>query len=69
MILRVNHSPELCGQTTANTLCFVFALLALYQDEQEKLYQDIRSVVPKDREAVSDVQRALELKAESATGI
>ncbi|EKM77571.1 hypothetical protein AGABI1DRAFT_43298, partial [Agaricus bisporus var. burnettii JB137-S8] len=32
-------------ETTAHTLCYTFALLALYQDEQEKLYQDIRSIV------------------------
>ena len=31
-------------QTTAHTLCFTFALLALYPDEQERLYQHIKSV-------------------------
>jgi len=31
-------------QTTANTLCFAFALLALYPDEQEKLFEHIKSV-------------------------
>ncbi|PPQ80143.1 hypothetical protein CVT25_001442 [Psilocybe cyanescens] len=46
-------------ETTAHTLCFVFALLALYQDEQEKLYQHIRSVVPKDREATYEDMPAL----------
>ena len=29
-------------QTTAHTLAFCFALLALYPDKQEKLYQDIK---------------------------
>ncbi|KAF5322275.1 hypothetical protein D9619_001909 [Psilocybe cf. subviscida] len=32
-------------ETTAHTLCFTFALLALYPDEQEKLYQHIRETV------------------------
>ena len=32
-------------QTTAHTLCFSFALLALYPDEQERLYQHIESVM------------------------
>lgn len=36
-------------ETTAHTLAFTFILLALYQDEQEKLYQHIKSVVPDDR--------------------
>ncbi|KAF8801152.1 cytochrome P450 [Phlegmacium glaucopus] len=31
-------------ETTANTLCFAFALLALYPDEQEKLFEHINSV-------------------------
>ncbi|KAF8638029.1 hypothetical protein AX16_010661 [Volvariella volvacea WC 439] len=33
-------------ETTAHTLCFTFALLALYQDEQQKLYEHINSVIP-----------------------
>jgi hypothetical protein len=33
-------------QTTAHTLCFSFALLALYTDEQERLYQHIKGVMP-----------------------
>jgi len=33
-------------ETTAHTLCFTFALLALYPDEQERLYKHIRSVLP-----------------------
>jgi cytochrome P450 len=33
-------------QTTAHTLCFALALLALYPYEQEKLYQHIKSVIP-----------------------
>jgi len=32
-------------QTTAHTLCFTFALLALYPDEQERLYQHIKEVM------------------------
>jgi cytochrome P450 len=32
-------------QTTAHTLCFSFALLALYPDEQERLYQHIKEVM------------------------
>ncbi|KDQ58619.1 hypothetical protein JAAARDRAFT_176655 [Jaapia argillacea MUCL 33604] len=36
-------------ETTAHTLCFTFALLALYQDEQEKLYQHINSIIPDGR--------------------
>jgi len=31
-------------ETTANTLCFGLALLALYPDEQEKLFEHIKSV-------------------------
>jgi hypothetical protein len=32
-------------QTTAHTLCFAFALLALYPDEQERLYQHIKGIM------------------------
>jgi hypothetical protein len=32
-------------QTTAHTLCFTFALLALYPDEQERLYHHIKGVM------------------------
>ncbi|KAI0064393.1 cytochrome P450 [Artomyces pyxidatus] len=32
-------------ETTAHTLCFCFAYLALYPDEQERLYQQISSVM------------------------
>jgi hypothetical protein len=32
-------------QTTAHTLCFSFALLALYPGEQEGLYQHIKGVM------------------------
>jgi cytochrome P450 len=48
----VNSSPPSCFvvvksslQTTAHTLCFTFALLALYPDEQERLYQHIKGVM------------------------
>jgi len=33
-------------QTTAHTLCFSFGLLALFPDEQERLYQHIKGVMP-----------------------
>jgi cytochrome P450 len=33
-------------ETTAHTLCFTFALLALYPEEQEKLFEHIKSVIP-----------------------
>ncbi|KAE9391411.1 cytochrome P450 [Gymnopus androsaceus JB14] len=33
-------------ETTSHTLCFVFALLALYQDEQEILFKHIMSILP-----------------------
>ena len=32
-------------QATAYTLCFTFALLALYPEEQERLYQHIKGVM------------------------
>jgi len=35
-------------ETTAHTLSFTFGLLALHQDEQEKLYREIRKVLPSD---------------------
>ncbi|KAI0703435.1 cytochrome P450 [Cytidiella melzeri] len=33
-------------ETTAHTLCFVFALLALHPEVQEELYEHVKSVVP-----------------------
>ncbi|EKM52722.1 uncharacterized protein PHACADRAFT_261326, partial [Phanerochaete carnosa HHB-10118-sp] len=36
-------------ETTAHTLCFTFGLLALYPEQQEKLYRQIKSVIPDDR--------------------
>ncbi|KAH6912979.1 cytochrome P450 [Coprinopsis sp. MPI-PUGE-AT-0042] len=36
-------------ETSAHTLCFAFGLLALHQEEQEKLYQDITSALPDKR--------------------
>ncbi|KAH6907559.1 cytochrome P450 [Coprinopsis sp. MPI-PUGE-AT-0042] len=41
-------------ETTAHTLCFAFALLALHQEEQERLYQDLVSVLPNRRFPVYD---------------
>jgi cytochrome P450 len=32
-------------ETTAHSLCFTFALLALYPDEQERLYQQIKDIM------------------------
>ncbi|KAI9438704.1 cytochrome P450 [Lactarius indigo] len=32
-------------ETTAHTLCFTFALLAFYPDEQERLYQQIKGIM------------------------
>ncbi|KAH9074315.1 cytochrome P450 [Lactarius deliciosus] len=32
-------------ETTAHALCFTFALLALYPDEQERLYQQIKEIL------------------------
>ncbi|PPR07141.1 hypothetical protein CVT24_010512 [Panaeolus cyanescens] len=37
-------------ETTAHTLAFAFALLALYPDEQEKLYQHVTSVLQDSRD-------------------
>ncbi|KAK1230974.1 hypothetical protein PQX77_005906, partial [Marasmius sp. AFHP31] len=36
-------------ETTAHTLAYTFGLLAFYQEEQEILYQHIRSIIPDDR--------------------
>ncbi|KAH8101152.1 cytochrome P450 [Cristinia sonorae] len=36
-------------ETTAHTLCFAWGLLALYQDEQERAYQEIKNAIPDDR--------------------
>ncbi|CDO70501.1 hypothetical protein BN946_scf184569.g44 [Trametes cinnabarina] len=36
-------------ETTAHTLAYAFILLALYQDEQEKFYQNIKSVLLSDQ--------------------
>ncbi|EIM88971.1 cytochrome P450 [Stereum hirsutum FP-91666 SS1] len=33
-------------ETTAHTLCFTFAMLALYPEEQDKLYKEIKSLMP-----------------------
>lgn len=40
-------------ETTAHTLAFAFTLLALYQEEQEKLIDHINEIIPIDTEAVS----------------
>ncbi|KAF8903954.1 cytochrome P450 [Gymnopilus junonius] len=36
-------------ETTAHTLCFAFALLALHPEEQDKLFEQIKSLLPEDR--------------------
>lgn len=36
-------------ETTAHTLAYTFTMLALYPDEQEKLYQHINSIIPDNR--------------------
>ena len=36
-------------KTTASTLSFAVALLAIHQEEQEELYKHVRSVVPEGR--------------------
>lgn len=40
-------------QTTAHTLAFTFALLALYPDIQEKLFNHIKQTIPDGRRPVS----------------
>ena len=40
-------------QTTAHTLVFAFALLALYPDEQERLYQEVVKYLPGNKLPVS----------------
>ncbi|TCD65735.1 hypothetical protein EIP91_002264 [Steccherinum ochraceum] len=37
-------------ETTAHSLCFTFGLLALYQDEQERAYQEIIKAIPDGRD-------------------
>ncbi|KAJ8092148.1 hypothetical protein PM082_023972 [Marasmius tenuissimus] len=45
-------------ETSSHTLCFTMALLALYQEEQEKLYQHITGICP-DRTPTYDDMPAL----------
>jgi cytochrome P450 len=46
-------------ETTAHTLCFTLALLALYPDEQERLYQQIKGIMadPNGVPAYEDMSR------------
>jgi len=37
-------------ETTAHSLCFALGLLALYPDEQERAYQEIKKAIPEDRD-------------------
>ncbi|KAI0716473.1 cytochrome P450 [Earliella scabrosa] len=41
-------------ETTAHTLAYAFILLALYQEEQEAFYQNIKSVLPSNRTPTYD---------------
>lgn len=43
---------ERTHQASAHTLCFTFAALALYQEEQDILYQHIQSILPGGRTPV-----------------
>ncbi|KAF5350345.1 hypothetical protein D9758_012816 [Tetrapyrgos nigripes] len=45
----VNIADPVIVKTTAHTLCYTFALLALYPEEQEKLYRQIKSIIPDGR--------------------
>ncbi|KIJ50811.1 hypothetical protein M422DRAFT_776797 [Sphaerobolus stellatus SS14] len=51
-------------ETTAHTLCFAFALLALEQEEQERLYRNVISILPKDE---IPVQAFMRIAAEDST--
>ncbi|EAU86414.2 614/534 cytochrome P450 [Coprinopsis cinerea okayama7 len=44
-------------ETTAQTLCFAFALLALHPDEQEAVYQEIKSVIPDATSLTSEIPK------------
>ncbi|KAE9395995.1 cytochrome P450 [Gymnopus androsaceus JB14] len=44
-------------ETTAHTLCFTFALLALYPEEQEILFQHIKSVLSDGRLPVNSIPK------------
>ncbi|THH29773.1 hypothetical protein EUX98_g4419 [Antrodiella citrinella] len=37
-------------ETTAHTLCFALGLLALYPDEQERVYQEVLKAIPENRD-------------------
>ncbi|KAI0326144.1 cytochrome P450 [Cubamyces sp. BRFM 1775] len=41
-------------ETTAHTLAYAFIFLALYPEEQEKFYQNIKSILPSDRAPTYD---------------
>ncbi|KAF9054617.1 cytochrome P450 [Panaeolus papilionaceus] len=49
----------LAGHEATHTLAFTFGLLALYQDEQEKLHQHIKSVLADGREPTYDDMKHL----------
>ncbi|KAI3602256.1 cytochrome p450 [Moniliophthora roreri] len=56
MFLLAGHEARF-SSTASHTLSFAFALLALYQDEQEKLYQHILSVCPKEIPTYDDAPK------------
>lgn len=39
-------------ETTAHSLCYSLGLLALYQDEQERSYKEIKKAIPENRDPV-----------------
>lgn len=55
----LQHCSREAGQTTAHTLGFALALLALHQDEQEKLHEQIKSLLPDGELPVSSTFRLL----------
>jgi hypothetical protein len=52
VLYRLHYLVSLVDQTTARVLCYVFLLLALFPEEQDKLYNHIKEVIG-DREPVS----------------
>lgn len=57
------------AQTTAHTLSFTFALLALYPEVQEKMLKHIRSVIPDGRRPVGLVQQPFYTVLIASSGI
>ncbi|KAL0581786.1 hypothetical protein V5O48_000263 [Marasmius crinis-equi] len=56
-------------ETAAHTLCFAFMLLALHQEEQDALYQEVRTLLPDGKDPVRSllsIEAAPSLKSRSA---